>query len=173
MLTSANREDDAGAFSGGDDHVSGLGRTMHKVPLPQRPFLALDDQECLTGEDEEILLIDLPVVHPNRLAGVKNEQVDPDLLEVRRDLEVRPTREGQNLPPPRAVNPARLTRVQDEPSLPDWREPGLGLLERGFGNHCRIIEEGLRPGSVVWSRNVISTMNAFRGYRSIHIWLET
>jgi hypothetical protein len=57
MLTSADCEDDGEALSGGDDHVPRLGRTMHEVPLPQQPFLALDDQERLTREDEEILLI--------------------------------------------------------------------------------------------------------------------
>ena len=144
MLTSPDREDDAGALSGGDDHVSRLGRTMHEVPLPQRPFLALDDQERLTREDEEILLVDLPVVHPNRLVGPENEQVDPTCWKyVAISKSVQPVKGKTSSP--RAVNPARLTRVQDEPSLPGRREPGLGLLERGFGNHRRIIEEEPAP----------------------------
>jgi hypothetical protein len=79
---------------------------MHEVPLPQRPFLALDDQERLAGEHEEVLLTGFPVVHPDRLARPEDEQVDPDLREVRLGFEVRPTCERQALPSPLAVPPA-------------------------------------------------------------------
>jgi hypothetical protein len=37
------------------------------------------------------------------------------------------------------VVPARVTRVEDEPARAGGDEPGLGLLERGFGNHRPMI----------------------------------
>src|SRR6266508_3568973 len=56
VLAGADRQDSAGAFSGSDDHVPRLGWAMYEVPLPERSFLALDEQECLPGEDKEGLL---------------------------------------------------------------------------------------------------------------------
>ena len=52
---------------------------MDEVPLAQRPFLAFDDQECLAGEHEEVLLVGLPVVHADGLARAEDEEVGADL----------------------------------------------------------------------------------------------
>src|SRR5688500_11279793 len=79
MSAAADRQDGAGAVPGSDDDVPGLGGTVHEVPLPQRPFLALDDDERLAGEYEEVLLVGFPVVHPDRLAWPEEEQVDSEL----------------------------------------------------------------------------------------------
>jgi hypothetical protein len=34
---------------------------MHEVPRAQLPLLAFDDQNCFARDDEEVLLIGLPV----------------------------------------------------------------------------------------------------------------
>ena len=56
---------------------------VHEVPLPERPFVALDDQQRLAGKHEEVLLIGLPVVHRHRLAGRQGDEMDADLWELR------------------------------------------------------------------------------------------
>ena len=58
-------------------------RAVHEVPLPQRPLLALDDQQRLAREHEEVLLVGLPVVHPHRLARARARRGDAELREVR------------------------------------------------------------------------------------------
>ncbi len=78
----------------------------------ERPLLALDEQERLAGEDEEVLLVGLPVVHRHRLAGPEHEEVDPELREL-----VRVALEVAERPARAAVAPLRLTRVDDEPAL--------------------------------------------------------
>jgi hypothetical protein len=42
---------------------------VHEVPLPQLPFLAFDDEQRPAGEDEEVLLVVLPVVEAGRFPG--------------------------------------------------------------------------------------------------------
>ena len=71
-----------GAGSGADDRVLRVGRAVHEVPLPERALLALDDQQRLAGDDEEVLLISFPVVHRHRLARLEDLHVDPELGEV-------------------------------------------------------------------------------------------
>jgi hypothetical protein len=60
---------------------------MHEVPPAQRALLALDDQQRLPGEHEEVLLIGLPVVHRHRLTRSEGDEVDPQLRELRLTLE--------------------------------------------------------------------------------------
>ena len=135
MLARADPEHDARPVSGPDDHVLRPGRAVHEVPLAQRSLLALDDQQSLAGEHEEVLLVGLPVVHPDRLARPEHEERDPDL----RELGV--AFEAKRLPAPLAIPPARLLRVQDEPAFAHGHEPEIGLFERRLGNHRRIIGE--------------------------------
>ncbi len=122
-------------FPAADDHVVRTGGAVDEIPLPQRPFLAFDDQERLACEHEEILLIGLPVVHGHRLAGPETGQVDPKLREVRlitlEALELRADTATF------AVPPRRLARIEDEPALSCGDEPVLGRLEWRFGNHRR------------------------------------
>ena len=61
---------------------------MDEVPLAERALLALDEEERLAREDEEVLLVGLPVVHAERLARAEPEQVDAELAEVRLGLVV-------------------------------------------------------------------------------------
>ena len=101
---------------------------MDEVPLPQRPLLALDQKQRLAEEDEEVLLVRFPVVHPDRLARAEDVQLDPNLGEVGLPFE------GKRVPSPRPVAPARLATVQDEPALTGSGEPGVGPLQRRLGN---------------------------------------
>jgi hypothetical protein len=101
----------------------------HEIPLPERPLLALDDQEPLAGDHEEVLLICLPVVHAHRLPGLENHEVNAELRKVLLLLEV------AELAAAVAVAPARLPRVQDEPTFALRGEAVSGLLERRFRNH--------------------------------------
>ena len=100
-----------------DDHVLRPGGAVHEVPLPQRPLLALDDEQRLTREHEKVFLVGFPVVHRHRLIGPEHDEADSDLGEVRFALK------AQTVTPPLAVAPARCTSVQDEPSSPAAASP--------------------------------------------------
>jgi hypothetical protein len=137
MLTRADGEDDAASISGPDDGVLRLGGAVHEVPLPQWPLLALDDQKRLAGEDEEVLLIGLPVVHPHLFTPPEHIETDSNLWERRFAFE------AQTLSSPLLVAPAAVTGVQDEPALRGGHKPSVGLFERGLGNHRWILERRL------------------------------
>jgi hypothetical protein len=115
---------------------------VHEVPLSERALLALDDQQRLPREHEEVLLIGLPVVHRHRLAGPQNLEVDPELGEVRlvllEPLEL--TVETTTV----AFPPRRFTRVEDEPTLPSRHETVLGRFQRRLRNHRRKPAAGAR-----------------------------
>src|SRR5205823_6886216 len=111
MFTRADGDNDAACVSAPDDDVLRLRRAVHEVPLPQRPLLALDDQQRLAGQDEEVFLVGFPVVQPDRLTRREHVETYPDLRELRFALE------GQALSPPAAVAPTGLAGVQDEPAL--------------------------------------------------------
>ena len=87
MLACADGEDGTGPVSRPDDHVVRPGGAVHEVPLPQRPLLALDEQQGVAGEHEEVLLVGFPVVHADGLARPEHEERDPDLREVQQALE--------------------------------------------------------------------------------------
>jgi hypothetical protein len=133
MRTRANGEDDAASSSCADDGVLRLGWAMHEVPLPQRPLLALDDQQRLAGQDEEVLLVGFPVVHAHRLARREHIETDSNLRKGRFAFE------AQTLSSPLLVAPRAVTGVEDEPALPGGHKPSVGLFERRLGNHCGIV----------------------------------
>ena len=122
---------DAGLVPGGDDGMFRPGRAVNEVPLSQRALLSFDNRERLTGENQEVLLIRLPVVHRQRLAGSENSEVDPELREVRLALEV--GTKATTL----EVDPRRLAHVEDEPALPRGDTSMLGRLQRRLRNHLR------------------------------------
>ena len=142
-VSRADGQDDAGPVPGAHDHVVRPGRAVHEVPARERALLALDDQQRLADEHEEVLLVGLPVVHRHRLAGLEHDQVDADLQEVRLAFE------AAAAPVPRG-DPARLAGVQDEPAFPparsrprsaraaprepSGRSPKLCRLSRGYLN---------------------------------------
>jgi hypothetical protein len=135
VLSRADPEHHARPVARADDHVLRPGRAVDEVPAAQRPFLALHDQHRLAREDEEVLLVRLPVVHPDRLARAEDEQRDPELREQGLGLLVGPAGEREAVAAPFAVTPARLAGVEDEPALACGREPRVGLLEPRLRNH--------------------------------------
>jgi hypothetical protein len=130
-LPRTDGNDDTRPVACPDDRVLRLGRTVHEIPLTQRPLLALDDQQRLTDKDEEVLLVGLPVVHRHRLARAEDADVDSDLRELRLALEQADRRA------PFLVHPAGLARVEYEPALTLRDEPLFRRLERRLGNHRR------------------------------------
>src|SRR5689334_8885264 len=64
----ADRKHETPSTAGADDHVVRTWRAVDKVPLPERPLFSLDDEKRFTRENEEILLVDFPVVHRHRHA---------------------------------------------------------------------------------------------------------
>ena len=129
MLARADSEDDPRSVSGPDDHVLRPRGAVHEVPLPQRPLLALDDEKRIAGEDEEILLIGLPVVHRHRLDGPEQTEADAELREVALMLEIR----GSSPFAGTSAHPARSGRTIPFP----WRRDNLRRFERSLGNHRR------------------------------------
>src|SRR5262245_23913751 len=81
------REDEARGVAVADDHVVRASGAMHEIPLPKRALLALDDEQRLAGEHEEVLLVVLPVVHRHRLPRSQPGEVDPELVKVQRVLQ--------------------------------------------------------------------------------------
>ena len=118
-------------------------RGSARSPLPQWPLLALDDQQRLTGEDEEVLLIGLPVVHRHLFTRLEHGETDSNLREACFAFE------AQTLSSPLLVAPAAFTGVQDEPALRSGSKSSCGLLERCLRNHRRII-----GGCCTWTRRL-------------------
>ena len=107
--TGADGEHEARPVACPDDRVRDTGGTVEEIPLLERPLLALDDQEALALEHEEVLLRRLAVVHGHRLTRLHEIEVDPELGKA---LAVGlPVAE---LPEP-AVDPFRVARVLHEP----------------------------------------------------------
>src|SRR5512133_3082488 len=129
MLPGADRDDDARAVAGTDDHVVHPGRAVDEIPLPQRVLLALGDEQRLTLDDEEVLLVGLPVVHRHRVTGVEHEDVDADLLELRFPVEAHDAASRA------AVVPDDVAGIDDEPALARRDEAVLRLFQPGLGNH--------------------------------------
>src|SRR5512142_2752438 len=77
----AERDHQRGAVTGSDDDVRRPAGTVNEVPRPQGNLLILDEEKALAGEDEEALLVPLPVIEAHRLAGQEPVEIDPDLAE--------------------------------------------------------------------------------------------
>jgi len=112
-----------------DEHVARPGGTVHEIPGPKRPFLALHDEQRLAGDDEKVLLLVLPVVHAHRPSRLEDADVDPELRELRLRLEEADAAQRVGLAP------ARLARIDHEPAFPGGDEPCAGVSERRLGNH--------------------------------------
>src|SRR3954447_4081359 len=92
-----------------------LGRAMHEVPCAQRPLLAFDDQNCFARNDEQVLLIGLPVVHGHRLARVQDERIDAELVGLRLVFEV--VEHEADGAAALGMTPRGVAHVADEPPL--------------------------------------------------------
>src|SRR5207249_9181606 len=93
-------------------------------PPSQPPLFALDDEQRLAGEHEEVLLVVFPVVHRHRFAGPEQGEVDPELEEVGRACEARSLELAEDAAA-LTLPPLRLARVEDEPALALRDEPVL------------------------------------------------
>ena len=69
-----------------------------------------------------------------RLARLDDGELDAEHREERVGLPLRLAGEA-HAAPSRAVVPAGVARVHDEPARGDWHEPVLGLLELCLGDH--------------------------------------
>ena len=94
-------------------------------------FLALDQQQALAGEHEEVLRVLLAVVHAGGLAGSQHADVEAEGREAR--VSPLETRVGAEL----AVEPFRLARVEDEPALVGGLEAALGPFQVRLRDHDR------------------------------------
>jgi hypothetical protein len=103
---------------------------VHEVPCLQRSLFALDDEQALAREDEEVLLRVLGVVHGARLARSQDTDADPDLGEARL-LGV----EHREVIATVAVEPACVADVHDEPPFGDGFQAMVGALGSGLRNH--------------------------------------
>jgi hypothetical protein len=97
---------------------------VDEVPAAQLPLFALDQQHALAGEDEEVLLVRLPVVAAAGLSGCEHGDREPELGELHlaalEDAAV-----AEHL----AREPGRVAHVDDEPALGRRGEPTACLLE--------------------------------------------
>ena len=128
---------------------------MHEVPRAQLPLLAFDDQNCFARDDEEALLIGLPVVHGHRFARPEHERIDAELFELPLALEI--IRSEADRASAVDVTPHGVAQVEDEPSLALRDEPMFGLPQFRLGNHdleaCRnrwSVRYGIRWPHIVW-----------------------
>jgi hypothetical protein len=120
--------------------VASAGRAVDEVPGAERPFLLLDQQQALAGQDEEVLLARLRVVHARRLARLEHRERVADLVEVPR-LELGPLLQhafARLEHAPRAedvvAHPRGLGGVDDEPTRTNRREAGADVSEPSLAN---------------------------------------
>ena len=106
---------------------------MHEIPRVQLALLAFDDQDRFARDDEEVLLIGLPVVHRHWFARPEHERIDAELLELPLAFEI--VERNADGAAAVGVTPLGVAHVEDEPSLALRNEAVLGLLESRLGNH--------------------------------------
>src|SRR5947208_3302155 len=138
----ADGEDRAGRGTRADEDVLRPRRAVDEVPLLQTPFLALDQEQALAREDEEVLLVFLAVVHARGLSRFEHSDVDPELREAGIALESRVRAVV-------AVEPARLAGVDDKPAFAFGCETLAGAFERRFRNHRPILAARDAAGAAV------------------------
>src|SRR5919206_5077115 len=128
----ADGEDDGRPRARADDHVVRPAGAVDEVPGAERQLPALDEQQALAREHEEVLLRPLPVVEADRLAGLEHVQVDPELPEAALALEVAVVAE------PAGLAPAALGRVDHEPAVAVGDETVPRLAQRHLRNAHRL-----------------------------------
>ena len=106
---------------------------MHEVPRAQRALLAFDDQHGFARDDEEVLLVGLPVVHGHRLTWVEHEGVDAELLGSPLVFEI--VERDADGAAAVGVAPHGLAQAEDEPAVAFRDETVVGLLQLRLGNH--------------------------------------
>src|SRR5207244_13433359 len=144
-----------------DDHVRRFRRAMDEVPRAQLSLLAFDDQNCLARNDEEGLLVGLPVVHGHRFARPEHERIDAELFESPLAFEI--VADDADGAAAVDVTPLGVAHVEDEPSLALRDEPVLGLLQLRLGTHE--IEPCRKPLCAAQSLTTVSDTRIKRSLR--------
>src|SRR5262249_10988641 len=103
------------------------------------PFLAVDKEEALAREHEEVLLGRLSVVAAVRLARVQDAQIDPQFRELRvlEALEAAEVAEHVALAPP-----GRVPGVDDDPARAVGLQPALGVDQPCLLDHAATLYAG-------------------------------
>jgi hypothetical protein len=96
-------------------------------------LVTFDDQNCFPRDDEEALLVGLPVVESHRFARIEDERIDTELFEVSLAFEI--VRDRADRAAAVDVTPHGVAHIEDEPSLALRDEPVPGLLQFRLGNH--------------------------------------
>src|SRR5439155_18393493 len=115
-----DHQDQTRPRAGTDENMLGPRRAVHEVPLRELPLLALDNEETLAGEDEEVLLRALAVVHAVGLPGLEDADVQSELGEAR--LAFEDARAAEFV----ALEPRGIAGIEDEPTLPVGDEACVG-----------------------------------------------
>jgi len=108
---------------------------MEEVPRSKPALFLLDDRDALARQDEEILLARIGVIQAARLPWEEECEVDADLVEPVAVEIGTPAKSGpaalEHGPAPEGVvgEPCRVADIEDEPSVGDRDEAGLGTLE--------------------------------------------
>jgi hypothetical protein len=141
---SSDGEHDRRPVPRADDHVVRAAGAVEEVPGAKRTLLPLDEQQALAGEHEKVLLRTLVVVQADRLPGLENADVDPELAEGNLSLEVAVVAEVPGIAPP------ALARVEHEPAVAVGDEAELRLAQRQFrhGHAWQTISMSARGNSI-------------------------
>jgi hypothetical protein len=135
MLARAHGDHDARTGARPDDHVLRLRRAVHEVPRTQRPLLAFDDEHRFARDDEEVLLIGLPVVPGHRLARHQHERVDAELRGPPPAFEV--VVHDADGAAAVGVTPFGVAQAEDVPAVTLRDQSVLRLLQFRLGDHER------------------------------------
>src|SRR4051794_7518063 len=127
----AGHEDRARPLAGSDERVLRPGRAVHEVPRFQVPVLALDQEQALAVEDEEVLLVRLAVVAASGLARLEDGDREAELRPALQVLVL----EHAGVAERGARHPVGVADVDDEPALARGREPAGRLLEPRLLDH--------------------------------------
>ena len=138
-VAGAGHEDQARAVAGADERVLAVGRTVDEVPRLQVALLALDHQQALAGEHEEVLLVGLAVVAAGHLARLDHREREADVREPHVVA-----LEDAGVAALGVRDPRGLRDVDDEPAVGDRREAGVELLETSLRNHADLLPNAER-----------------------------
>ena len=126
---------------------------MDEVPGSEGSLVVFHEEQTGAGEDEEILLRGLGVVHARGLPRLEHGEREARVREHLR-LGVGPLGEHAPAALEHAATaesvvpqPGSLADVDDEPAGGDGREPGADVVQAGFLDHFSSFRRGRFPGS--------------------------
>jgi hypothetical protein len=104
---------------------------VDEVPRDKPSLLALDQQQALARQDEEVLLVRLPVVEGARFPRLQHAEREPNLPERRRPFAFERAGGAERL----VRHPRGIPHIDDEPALGHGREAGIELFKTRFLDH--------------------------------------